>query len=159
MPQDVHRAARRALRDPNSINRDMGHPAFKPVTPKNYFSDMDAYLKHKDGAPKIHLDVECVIQGIYSVLSTISGERVRNPLGSTLIKYLFRPVTRTTADGIQQTILKDLSTHEPRVKVQDIRVIPDPDEGTYHVRMEIMIVGLHDTRPLVIDRTLRAFMP
>jgi len=73
---------------------------------------------------KVSYDELAIKNSIFNIFNTIPGERFLLPeFGSDLRQYLFRPVTKFTADSIGNHILHCIRKWEPRVIVDYINVI------------------------------------
>jgi uncharacterized protein len=74
------------------------------------------------------------------ILLTERGERLMLPeFGGSLSAYLFEPNTTTTRSLLADSITNALQAWEPRIRVEGVRVEPDPEEAqaaiatiTYH---------------------------
>lgn len=108
------------------------------------YSDVARGLRKKDptGDVAIDYDAEAIMQSVRNILSTVPNERVRNPIGSSLIKYLFEPMTQDTADDIKDELRTILRRWEPRIKSMKVRVVPDYDAQTYHVNLRINALNM-----------------
>jgi uncharacterized protein len=68
-------------------------------------------------------------ESIYLVLMTRLEERVNLPdFGSNLGVFLFEPNTVTTRHLIENEILRALSRWEPRISVDSVDVVADPND-------------------------------
>lgn len=84
-------------------------------------------------------DLNCSIR---VVLATAPGERVMRPeFGCRIWDLLFEPVNANTTGLMAQAVREALAQWEPRVEVEDVQVVPDPDDAalvgiaiTYRVR-------------------------
>jgi len=73
---------------------------------------------------KVDYDESAIKNSIINILNTIPGERFLIPeFGANLKKYLFLPVTKTTAEAIGNTILDAIEKWEPRVTIENIWVV------------------------------------
>ena len=107
---------------------------------KNVYSDVKSTLnKTPNGDVEVEYDGDAVMQSIKNILSTVSGERVRNPIGSVLLRYLFEPISEDTADDIKTEIMTNIRKHEPRVRKLKVDVKPDPDKHVYIVTMTLTV--------------------
>lgn len=107
------------------------------------YSDIARGLKkNPSGDVAIDYDAQAIIQSVRNILSTVPNERVRNPIGSSLIKYLFEPMTDDTADDIKDEIRTILRRWEPRIQSMRVNVKPDYDNLTYHVNLNIRALNL-----------------
>lgn len=108
------------------------------------FSDLRYDMEVSDrGTPKVLKDEDVILQSVRGILSTVTGERVRNPIGSSLVRLLFEPISNETARDIKYEINLALGTYEPRVKIQTIQVIPRHDQNFYDVNIEMTVVGIN----------------
>lgn len=123
---------------------------------KNYvFSDLDSTLVTTlSGDFKVLYDADVIIQSIRTIFATINGERVRNPLGSVLIKLLFEPMNHDTATAIKSVIHQSVLKYEPRIEGINVVVKPDYDNGIYHVRLTCNVRKL--TKDVVFQTKLRS---
>jgi phage baseplate assembly protein W len=70
-----------------------------------------------------------VREAIRIILLTEQRERLRLPeFGGSLGRYLFEPNTVTTRHLIQEQIAKALNQWEPRIAIEAVNVIADPND-------------------------------
>jgi phage baseplate assembly protein W len=68
-------------------------------------------------------------EAIYVILMTQFRERINRPdFGGNLGTFLFEPNTVTTRHLIETQIAQALRRWEPRIMVESIAVVPDPDD-------------------------------
>ncbi|QLQ08106.1 MAG: GPW/gp25 family protein [Anaerolineae bacterium] len=68
-------------------------------------------------------------EAIYVILMTQFNERINQAdYGGNLPAYLFEPNTVTTRHQVQARIEEALRRWEPRIAVQTVEVVPDPDD-------------------------------
>lgn len=114
------------------------------MTKEFTFSDLSTSLEILDsGEFKILYDEETVIQSIRTIFATISGERVRNPIGSTLIRMLFEPMTDYTAMAINRIAAQVIIDYEPRVTINSISVEPNYELNVYDLNAVLYIKKLN----------------
>lgn len=92
-------------------------------------------------------DEDVVKQSIKTILSTIPGERVRQPqFGSPLYEYLFEPMTPMTIDEIRNAIETALQNFEDRIVLRDVDVVPNFDRNFYEISVRYYnnILGRRD---------------
>lgn len=123
---------------------------------KDYvYSDFNAKLKQKiDGDIEILYDEDVIVQSIRNIMATVSGERVRNPIGSGLIQYLFEPMDDDIADDIRISISNVIKKYEPRVEIARVSVRANYEGNFYDVVMELIIRNIK--RPVRVATRLRA---
>jgi hypothetical protein len=90
-------------------------------------------------------------QAIRIILSTPPGRRVMRPsFGCRLHELLFAPNNGQTAAQARRYVEEAIGMWEPRVRVTDIDVRPDPDETSrLLVDIEYELKMTHDRRSLV----------
>ena len=70
-----------------------------------------------------------VRESIHIILMTNLNERLRLPnFGGNLAHYLFQPNTVTTRHQIAERITKSLAQWEPRIVVESVEVVSDPND-------------------------------
>ena len=96
-------------------------------------------------------DKAAIVQSITALLLTRKGERPFQPLlGSGIQNILFEPLDYGSAGIIRSEIQDVLTRYEPRVRVEDIRVVPDAMNNGYDVEVSYTIVGRDDT-PITVE--------
>lgn len=125
--------------------------------PQEYvYSDFDSTLSIDASGNVITVkDREAVIQSVKHIFSTVSGERVRSPLGSSLISLLFEPITNDTANAIRQRLAEDIGRYEPRIVTSKLQVTPDPDRNWFEVRFVFQVRKIQ--RTFTFETRLRSF--
>lgn len=104
------------------------------------YSDVDVGLQiDNNGNVRILYDEQAVIQSIKILFATISGEFVRSPRGSSLIRFLGMPINPRTASTIRSHISNTLASSEARITVNSIQVVPDIDSLLYDVEIDFTI--------------------
>lgn len=108
---------------------------------KNFvYSDINSSMKlSTNGNIEIEYDADAVIQSIKNIFATIPNERVRNPIGSSLLSYLFEPMSNDTADDIRREIISNIREYEPRVDSLKVNVRSDRDNNIYRVTVNFTI--------------------
>jgi phage baseplate assembly protein W len=107
------------------------------------YSDFDPKLSlTRSGNIKINYDEDAIAQSIRNILATVKGERVRSDFGGGLVRFLFEPISVETAESIRYNLIQNIANFEPRVEVQRVLVLPDPDSNTYRVSVELFITEL-----------------
>ena len=70
-----------------------------------------------------------VRESIRLILLTAQGERLRRPdFGAGLERFLFEPNVLGTWRQIEEVIRRQLARFEPRVQVETVRVVGDPND-------------------------------
>lgn len=111
-----------------------------PYTYSDFKSDLSISSK---GNPVVIYDEDVIIQSLKTIFATVSGERVRNPIGSALVRLLFQPMRPETARDIKYELKRVIEIYEPRVNIKSLRVIPNFDQNTYEINIDLTIAGLN----------------
>ena len=89
-------------------------------------------------------------ESLVILLTTSLGERVMRPgYGANLEDLLFESINVTTATMIINRLKRAILFHEPRVKVQDIDMVPDRVNGRMEVTVEYTIIATNTRTNLV----------
>jgi hypothetical protein len=97
-----------------------------------------------------HYNERAVINSVKNLVSTNFYERPFQPeLGSNIRTLLFELVDSVVAASLERQIVETLNNHEPRVAVQNITAIPDPDKNLYKVTMTFFIIN--NPNPITIN--------
>ena len=108
------------------IKRDQ---VFSDLDPKFSFLPGDIHLK-------THLDYDAIKSGIRNIFDYYLGQRILYPnFGNRLYKLLYTPINNITAENIRETVKAMILDWEPRIEIQDIKVIPDEDNNQYDVNL------------------------
>ena len=95
-----------------------------------------------------------VKRAITGILKTNFNERVFQPeFGSRVTESLFDIADGVSAIAIRDEIRSSIINYEPRVKLLDVTVIPNPRENEMNVTIKYEIVGL-DISPQQLDFVL-----
>ncbi len=123
----------------------------------NYvYSDMKPTLEiTRDGNVSKNYDVDVIVQSIRTILATVSGERVRNPIGARVVRLLFEPMSDDLARRLRTEILETIIRYEPRVSPDAFSVVPNYDNNSYEIYMLLRIEGIQ--RPIKEVLRLRSF--
>ena len=103
----------------------------------------DLLVKKQDAAVK---------QAVINILMTKKGERLfDSEYGSDVPTYLFDQLDYGTAGNIEGAIRQCLITYEPRIRIQEIEVLPDFDQNGFEVHLAFVIMGRDDLPPFEIE--------
>lgn len=93
---------------------------------------------------------EDIRQSLIILLNTTIGERVLRPeYGANMEDLLFEALNVTTATMIINRIKRAILFHEPRVKVEEIDMRPDFQEGRIEVLISYFIISTNNRQNLV----------
>jgi len=88
----------------------------------------------KRGYPESCVDEKCLHDSVFTILSTMPGERVMRPdFGSYLRSILFDSVTRASGYRARAEVFRAIAVWEDRVSVQDVLFELDDTTITVHV--------------------------
>lgn len=87
-----------------------------------------------------------IARSIRNLILTVPGERPFNPeLGSQVSRLLFEPLDSITTESLKEQIENTINNFEPRVKLSQVIVQPNYDEGEYDISIRYSIVGIEAT--------------
>ena len=94
---------------------------------------------------------EDIRSSIQLILSTETGERVMEPeFGWKRDRWLFESLTTTSATVIQQEIETALLVYEPRIDLNEVRLIPGPKEtGKVEILVDYIVRSTNSRTNLV----------
>jgi hypothetical protein len=88
----------------------------------------------RNGYPVSCVNEKCLHDSVFTILSTIPGERVmRSDFGSFLRIILFDSITRATGFRARAEVFRAITAWEPRVSVDDVLFELDDTTVTVHV--------------------------
>lgn len=95
--------------------------------------------------------VDGIDSSLRMVLMTAPGERVMRPdFGCRIWELLFEPINANTLGLMAVAVREAVSRWEPRVDVDDVRVVPDPGSvGQVLIHIDYVIRTTNDRRNLV----------
>lgn len=86
------------------------------------------------GYPEASLDERCLHDSVFTVLSTIPGERVMRPdFGSFLRLIVFDNINRAAGFRAKYEVIRSLRQWEPRISVTDVTFEISDTTLTVHV--------------------------
>ncbi len=106
----------------------------------------------KKGANTVELseNEKDIKESLVILLSTSLGERVMRPdYGANMEDLLFEAINVTTATIIIERLKRAILFHEPRVKVNDIDMVPDAKNGLIQVTVDYNIISTNTRTNLV----------
>lgn len=94
---------------------------------------------------------EAIERSITMILSTAPGERVMRPdFGCAVWNMLFDPVNDNTLGLMAQSVRQALGQWEPRIDVQSVTAMPDPDDHSLvMIEIDYQVKATNDRRNLV----------
>jgi phage baseplate assembly protein W len=121
---------------------------------KDLFLDINLSKIQSPGYPlpvpgadiKASFDVGAITNSLTNLFNTLPGQRFLFPeYGLDLHRFLFEPMSDFNAEILGRKILNGIETYESRVKVLQVRVIPDYDNNLYNITIMIEIPILSTT--------------
>ncbi len=98
------------------------------------------------GDLQVTKDEAAIKQSITNLLLTSPGERLfDSKIGSGIRDLLFESLDFAIAGLIADEIKRTLSKYEPRIRLQEVEVIPDFDNNAFETNIEFTIIGRQDT--------------
>lgn len=90
-------------------------------------------------------------QAIGIILGTVPGERVMRPnFGCRAWELVFAPRNAATRSLMVHYVQQALGRWEPRIQVQEVRVLDDPEHsGALLVHIDYRVKATHDERSIV----------
>jgi phage baseplate assembly protein W len=87
---------------------------------------------------------------ITMILSTAPGERVMRPdFGCAMWEQVFAPLNPNTLGLIEQQVREALSRWEPRIAVERVDALAEPDGSVVQINIGYRVVSTNDYRNLV----------
>ena len=88
-------------------------------------------------------NTSAIARSLRNIVFTQPGEKFFQPeFGSRVTESLFDIADEVSALSIRDEIRSSIINYEPRVKLLDVTVIPNPRENEMNVTIEYEIVGL-----------------
>lgn len=94
---------------------------------------------------------EAVKRSLKFLLSINPGETPFFPdFGTNVSRYLFEPIDPITTVLIHREIENAIVTYEPRVRIQQLTVVPTVDESRYQINLVFSLVNQTDPLTLTL---------
>jgi phage baseplate assembly protein W len=120
------------------------------------YSDMNPHLTlSADSAVNLVYDEDVIIQSLKTIIATVQNERVRNPIGTRLLRLLFQPIDRDTTLLLNTELREVINKYEPRVEIVGLSVVPNPDQNFYKIRIDVRIKSIQ--RTISFSSRIRSF--
>ena len=92
-----------------------------------------------------HVGDKAVINSIKNLVSTNFYERLFNPsLGGNIRKLLFENLDAITSLRMEKEITQIIENFEPRARLSEVIVIPEPDTNSFKVKVQFSIINKQD---------------
>ena len=91
----------------------------------------------------VQKDANAIAQSVKNLVLTDPGERFFNPdLGTGISQSLFDNIDVISASQIQVYVENTIRNYEPRVKLEEVVISPDYNNGLFNVTVKYEIVGV-----------------
>jgi len=93
---------------------------------------------------KADYDVTAIKNSIRNLLTTSPGEKILNPAyGCDLRGLLFEQVTKNIGEQIGNIIYKQITTFEPRIRIDRLDITVSPEEQQYDIELSFSVPTLN----------------
>lgn len=83
-----------------------------------------------------------IARALRNIVFTLPGEKFFNEnFGSNVSASLFENVDDINASAIRDEIIQSINNNEPRVDLQNVKIIPNFDENQFDVIIKYLIIG------------------
>lgn len=102
------------------------------------------------GAVRLVGGAEEIDAAIRLILATSPGQRLMRPdFGCAMWEQVYAPLTPATLGLVEHAVREAVERWEPRVVLERVDALPDPEQGAIHVRVDYRIASTNDRRNLV----------
>ena len=89
-------------------------------------------------------DMDAIKNSITNIFLTSPGQKILSPeFGINLRRFIFEPATSFTAYRVKADILNNLPDMEPRIELEEVSVVPVPDEHEFYITLQINVPSLN----------------
>ena len=126
------------------------HLDFKPVygkSPFGAYTKNDELLRDKEIVDiVVDYDLGAIRNSLKNLFTTIPGQKILNPyFGLNLMQYVFEVCDEDIANLIGKQIVSGVATFEPRVTLQKVRVIAEPEKQQYSITIAFTVPTLKNS--------------
>tara|TARA_Y100000296_G_scaffold38974_1_gene45074 strand:+ start:363 stop:761 length:399 start_codon:yes stop_codon:yes gene_type:complete len=120
----------------------------------NRYKDLDLnFIAHPttgDVVQKIGLDA--IKRSVRNLIYTRKNEKPFQPdIHSKIRNLLFEPATPLVKIELRKSIENVLRTHEPRIKLLDVRISASPDQNTYNVTITYRVENFPEPQNISVQ--------
>jgi phage baseplate assembly protein W len=109
-----------------------------------YSSALEKKLNKND--VKVSYDESAIRNSLRNLFNTKQGQRFLFPLyGLDFYEFLFEPCTDYNGQTLGEKIVTAIRTFEPRVKVNKVTVVADPEQNSYYIDIIVQMPELNTT--------------
>ena len=123
---------------------------------QHIYSDLDLRFTPSPttGDVALRFDSQAVISSVKNLLNTNKYERPFQPdISCGLNALLFEPLTSITATLVENEIVRVLTNHEPRVRINSLLVSTSEQDNAFNVYLSVFISN--QTQPTAINLILK----
>jgi len=129
------------------INFDL---TFEKTTPIGYTTSIN------NNDLKANFDFEAVRNSLQNLFNTTPGQRFLFPeYGLDFYQFLFLPITENNGRAIGERIINVIERFEPRIIVQNVEVVADPDNNLYIFKIIVLIPALNRNTALTGELNIK----
>ena len=83
-----------------------------------------------------------IARALRNIVFTLPGEKFFDEnFGSHISASLFENIDDITASAIKDEIIQSINNNEPRVELQNVKIVPNFDENQFDVIIKYLIIG------------------
>ena len=83
-----------------------------------------------------------IARALRNIVFTLPGEKFFNEnFGSSVSASLFENIDDITASAIKDEIIQSINNNEPRVELQNVKIVTNFDENQFDVIIKYLIIG------------------
>ncbi len=123
-----------------------------PTSTDNYIGAGFAFpiRVNVQGSLQLSTDTPNIEESIQIILGTRLGERVYRPnFGCRLSELVFEPLNTRTLMLVRLYVEEALELWEPRITLQNILTIPDPNRGRIEIEIQYLPQNSYNSRSMV----------
>jgi len=92
---------------------------------------------------KVDYDLNAIKNSIRNIFLTNRGEKLLNPyFGIGLGNFVFEQVSESTARTIGDSIVDNINTFEPRIKLNKVNIVSNEEDNSYTINLVISVPQL-----------------
>jgi phage baseplate assembly protein W len=96
-----------------------------------------------------NFDLQAIKQSLRNIFDWSPGERILNPeFGNPLLEFMYEPINAETAQRIASSLRRSIGLWEPRVRIENLKILPKPDDNEYYIELTYSIPSLKITAQL-----------
>ena len=97
-----------------------------------------------------HKNEYAIINSVKNLVSTNHYDRPFRPeIGSSIRNLLFENIDTIIAAQLERAVQETINNFEPRVKINQVIAIPDPENNRYKLTLDFFVIN--NTNPITIN--------